>query len=65
MVRTGTGTLVTYRIDRPCPRPDWDGQPLPGPCRIWEMDHYGQPTGELLCHTHVVVVGTVLLAGQV
>lgn len=49
----------TFTIDQPCPRLDPDGLPDDETCRIAELDHYGQPTGELFCYTHCRVVGTV------
>jgi len=51
-------------MDQPCTRTGWDGTPDSEPCRIAELDHYGQPTGDLFCYTHLSVVGTVHPAPQ-
>ena len=42
-----------------CPRTGWDGTVDDEPCRIAPLDHYGRPTGELFCYTHLEVVGMV------
>ena len=61
--QTGTTATATYLIDQPCQRLGWDDQPDSDPCQIAEMDHYGMPAGELLCYTHVQVVGMVVAHG--
>lgn len=55
----GTSQATTWEIDDPCRRLGWDDGADDQPCRIAELDHYGQPTGELFCYTHMQVVGTV------
>lgn len=60
LVKIGTTTSRTYLIDRPCPRLDpVDDQPDDEACRIAELDHYGQPTGELMCYAHIAIVGGI------
>jgi hypothetical protein len=56
---TGTTAARTYHLDKSCPRLGWDDKPDSAACLIAELEHCGQPTGELFCYTHLWVVGVV------
>jgi len=49
---------LIYWVERPCPKTDAPDQP----CQIREIDHYGIPTGILMCCPHGEVIGQVCRA---
>jgi hypothetical protein len=58
LIRTGS-SCDTWHIDTPCDEHAELYQHNPGPCRISEMDNYGDPTGYLWCAAHAHVCGWV------